>query len=356
MNASSPSEPEPGNETGTERGAPAAPTPETTVTGAAGILPPPPLPSAPPPPPELSEGLNKTDSSWDHARRWLAAIVVALAVGGFIYFRANDDYRSCKKTTTTNTGAITLTTTTESCDELPLTTLVPVLAVVIALMWLDIAEVELFGLGSVKRKLNEQDRRQNELEMSQLSLANQLQAHVVQTANLQQEASNILTLNMLDPLQAQRAIEQINAREEAETVSDAPPAAETSTTPGDEAERLRRQLDEHRPTLAPWLNAARRMNDSLFADAVEKGAPSGRAAEDPRLRAEDAELLSRVMHPGIPFDIPAFKSWYEENSAQINAVRHTYAMLSRMKLDSLSLAAKFAEQLVSDLERRRLIS
>ncbi len=290
-----------------------------------------------------------------HLRHWTALAVVLVAAIGFVSLRATDTWQSCTTKVTTRTGLLPSHENTSSCDEVSLTVLVPVLILLIALMWPDIAEVELFGLGSVKRRLSEQDLRQNQLEASQQRLENQLIAQVHQNAVLNQSpvvhqspVFNIAT-NAADAQLVEGIVDQQRARNSAGE----PAQDQTARTNPEEQRQL---LDERGAQLRPWLNVARRMNDQSFAAAVRRGAASGTPSDDPQLIEGDKELLRQVERPGHPFDVEELASWAQENALALDAVRDTLSAGDTANPESIRVAAKFADQLFSDLQRRELVA
>jgi len=297
-------------------------------------------PLAPAPSPAVTSRLKPL-------RHWAALVVVVIAAVGFISLRATDSWRSCTTEVTRTSDTPPYVEHVETCDEVSLTVLIPVLVLLVALMWPDIAEVELFGLGSVKRRLNEQDARQNELEATQQRLENRLIAQVQQNAVVHQ--SPVVNIGT-DPAAAQLVEGVLDERARAEA------ARQEAGVPAPSTQEQRQRLDELGAQLAPWLNVARRMNDPAFAAAVRRGAASGSPSDDPELLEPDKELLRRVERPGHPFRADELERWAQENALALDAVRDTLRAGDAASPESVRVAAKAAGQLVSDLERRGLVA
>lgn len=279
---------------------------------------------------------NETKPSSDRSggvlagpRRFLALLVVVVAVGGFFVARANDGFESCETKVTQTSTAKSKVERTETCKPLPVETMVPALLLVLALMWPDLTSVELFGLGRITRQLKQQDTRQDELEASQQHLENS-----IQNINAVQQSPTINNF-ATDPAAAHMTEMAVDAERE----DDAYAHLLTAAGP-----------------LKPWLNVARRMNGPKFAEAVRAGAASGALAGHPSLQPPDVELLRQVQRPGRPFAVDELERWAEENAVQLDAVRDTLAIGTDANAESVRVATRFAEQLLSDLRRRGLLA
>lgn len=291
-------------------------------------------------------------SPWATARRLVALAVVLVAVAGFFWARETDHLAACTTKVTRTSDRPPVVTREESCDPLPVDSLVPVLLAVLALMWPDLASVELFGLGSIARRVNKQDARQNHLEAAQQRLENRLEATVTATARQSQG----IELNFGTNASLARLAETV-----AKGGGSGESAAETSTeespqTSEPSKEALLSEFSVVVEPVTPWLEVARRLNSARFSAVLHDGADSGTPSDDSRFVNTDKELLRRVERPGQPFDVEALERWASENALQLDAVRDTVHAGSDASTESLRVATKFASQLRSDLERRGLVA
>jgi hypothetical protein len=218
-------------------------------------------------------------------------------------------------------------------------------------MWPDLASVQLFGLGSITRRLNEQDSRQNSLEAAQQRLENRIETSVAVQANP--------TINNFpfDPRLA-RHLEGLVEAQRSGQPGDAAPSlpAEQDVGTGGDSVRIFEEFDRQVQPLKPWLEVARRLRDPHFAAAVTRGADHGTPADDPQLLPEDAILLRRVQRPGHPLDDDSLRRWAAENQLQLDAVRDTIHAGRDAHPESVRIAIKFAELLFADLQRRGLVA
>jgi hypothetical protein len=276
------------------------------------------------------------------ARRGIALLAVVVTVGGFFGARASGELDSCQTKVTRTSGSPAKVERVTECEPLPVETVAPALLLVLALMWPDLTSFELFGLGKVTRRLNDQDARQNELEAAQMRLENRVSVDVANSPTF-----NNFPNNPVQALDAERMVDEAQRR-----ISEQLEGGEKQPEPADLFEELRVGSEP----LKTWLNIARRLNDPIFSQAVEAGAASGSPADDPRLIPADAELLRRVQRPGQPFDLAGLRQWAAENALQIDAVRDTLSAGPSANSQSVRVATKFAGQLLSDLQRRGLVA
>jgi hypothetical protein len=269
-------------------------------------------------------------------------LAIVVAVGGFFYARTYDEFESCQTKVTKTSGTPEKVERETSCEPVGVETMVPALLLVLALMWPDLAAVELFGLGRVTRRLNEQDARQNQLEVAQQRLENRISIGIDNSPTFNNFASDPFTALLAERkvAEAQRLLAERNAD------GQEPPTSTVGFA----------QLEAAVEPLKPWLNVARRLNDPMFAAAVAAGAAAGSPSDDPRLLQPDVELLRRVQRPGHPFDVAAVQQWAAENSLQVDAVRDTLRAGTAANPESIRVATKFAGQLLSDLQRRGLVA
>lgn len=275
-------------------------------------------------------------------RRVVALLVVLVMAGGFFYAGDTGSLRHCETKVTRSDDKPPKVSTEESCRPLPVESLIPGLLLVLALMWPDLASVELFGLGRVARRLTAQEERQNELQAAQHRLENQIEANLTVQQNP--------TINFaMNPYMALLTEAKVNAHGQQVPGTGAP-------AEGQDRDALLVSFLSAAAPLKPWLNLARRLNDPTFAAVVREGATSGSPADDPRLLPPDKRLLQEVQRPGHPLDVEEVVAWATENSLQLTAVRDTLNAGSHANPESLRVAVKFAGQLFSDLQRRGLVA
>lgn len=333
------------NEVATAPGLPPAPEGPVPVLG-------PGAPPASPSPLDLGQQPNGNQGSgFDTGRRVLALLVVLAVVSGFFYSRGSGELRSCETKVTRTSGTPAKVEREENCKPLPIEAVVPALLLVLALMWPDLSSVQLFGLGQVTRRLSEQDSRQNQLESAQQRLENEVAANASAQANaVAQPEQTVNNVVGTDPAVALLVEEVANSRKTDGT------ADASASAPVAGKDEMRARFETVTEWLLPWLEVARRMNDPQFAAAVRGGAASGTPSDDPNLLPSDRVLLLRVQRSGHPFGVEALERWLTENELQLATVRDTLRAGTDAASESLRVATQFAEQLLSDLQRRGLVT
>jgi hypothetical protein len=285
--------------------------------------------------------VKSRDSGLDTARRVLALLLVVVAAGGFVAAREYDQLESCQTTETRPVEGARSVETERRWEPLPPEDLLPIFLLALALLWPDLTSVELFGLGRIARRLNDQDARQNTLEAAQQRLENRVETTVSTTQSI--------ALNFANDENYARLVDRVVELERRAGVEGEEPGPPAEPAEGTLAEFR----EEFRP-IQPWVEVARRLNQPLFAQVLREGADSGRPSDDPRLVEADKQLIARIERPGRPFEFDEFLAWGHENALQIDAVRDTYAAGENATRESLRVATKFARMLWSDLQRRGL--
>jgi hypothetical protein len=135
-----------------------------------------PTASAAPATPPRSEPVEKP-SSLDWAR-WVAALIVALAAMGY-FLNAVGEQNVCEHVLASADSA---RRTTEVCGPPGLINLVPFAALIAVLLWPDLGELAVTGLLTLKRRVQEQEARQDAVE----SRLVQVDQHLSQLALLAQ--------------------------------------------------------------------------------------------------------------------------------------------------------------------------
>lgn len=274
------------------------------------------------------------------ARRAIALLAVLAASAGFFVARATGELESCETKITWTSGTPAKVVHEEVCKPLPIESLVPALLLILALVWPDLASVELFGLGRVSRRLEEQDARQSQLESAQQRLETRIENSIQMG-----QVTNVFPASPMAALAVESYVEELQRRSQgvgAETSEDAAP--EWS------------ELVEAAAPLRPWLSVARRLNDPVFQHALTEGAASGSSADAPGLVPEDRQVLKQVQRAGHRFDVEGARRWAAENALQLDAVRDTLRYGPASSAESIRVATKFTRQLFSDLQRRGLVS
>lgn len=304
-----------------------APTPAPTPAP-----PPAPVPTPPPIPPTPTPDVRW----WTHLRRGAALLVVLVAAGGFFYVRSTGDLEKCTTKTVRTDDVPAKVSSEENCEPIPVESMVPVFLLVIALMWADLASVEILGLGTVTRRLNEQDARQNQLEAAQLSLQNTVQSSAVAQTNLY--FANSAEYALGTEVLARRQLDSGEAPPTGAPTSDRLSDFETAVEP-----------------LKAWLLVDQRMRDPTFASAVQAGAASGNLSDSTSLVSRDKDLLKQIERPGTPFAVDQMRAWSAENQTMIRSVRETLQAGAGANPEALRIAAAFCNQLLSDLRRHGLV-
>lgn len=303
---------------------------------------------------------SRKDTKWDHTRRFLALLLIVAAGVGFFVARETDEFRSCETKVTRTSDAPPKVSSEQTCKALPPQDLLPFFLVALALLWADLTSIELFGLGRVAKRLNEQDGRQNALEASQQRLENRVETNVrtdqsvaitfANDENVARLAGKVVDLERIAAAGGLAPRPPDSRPLGSGTERDADATSEPAVEPEG---HLSLFLAAFAP-VQPWVEAARRLNQPRFAAAVGRAAQE-RPSADENLVTSDRELLSRIERGGTlkAYDLV---QWAISNAFQIDAVRTTYSAGETATHESLRVATDFARDLWADLQRRGLVA
>jgi hypothetical protein len=281
-----------------------------------------------------------------HLRRGAACAVVVVAVVLWFLSRYRHDFQVCQTTTTTTKTQVVK----KACGPIPIQDFLPVLLILGALIWPDVTEIDVRGLGRIVRRLDVTNEKQQEIAETQDRIIGQLtQVQVGQTAN-QSVAVNVADstafARQLDDVQ-----EAIKGLQRGETVpSIAPPAGQ-----GEDRETLRSELLDAWRELEPWAEFGRRVNEDRFANYAAQVL----ALPPDMLKNPDTatRLTNRVRAAaGGSLDIDGVRDWYAERQPQLETVRATLNELDDLPDKTLRDALVISRRALDDLRRRKLIS
>lgn len=295
-----------------------------------------------------SGGNNAADRvRWQtHLRRGAAFALVVVAVVLWFLSRYRHDFQVCQTTTTTTSAQVVK----KSCGPIPIQDFLPVLLILGALIWPDVTEIDVRGVGRIVRRLDVTNEKQKEIAETQESIIGQLtQIRVQQTSN------QSVAINLADTTAFVRQLddirESIKALARGETVPSIPPPAGQ----GEDRETLRSELLDAWRELEPWAEFGRRLNDDRFANSVARvlaRAPEALTSPDTAYR-----LTNRVRAAaGGSLDIDGVREWYAERQPQLETVRATLNQLDDLPDNTLRDALVITRRALDDLRRRNLIS
>jgi hypothetical protein len=266
---------------------------------------------------------------WTKVRRGLAfAIVVASAIA-FAVSQTVDALQVCEAISTRAAKAVE---TSETCKPLAVQDLIPFLLVSLVLMWPDVTDIEVFGLGRITRRLDSQDHRQDRLEA-------RISNVVSQTVEVNYASTPEFTLL------ADRVSAWVEGQGDVSAI-----AVEQTPSPQDGTQS---NFHSRADPLRPYLEVARRLrHDKRFAEAV--GAGGETPWENTELTPGDQQLLSSVATEGR-FQMDDLLAWADHNAIGAQVVRDNLRESDVAAPDSLRIATATADRLWSDLRQRGLV-
>lgn len=223
-------------------------------------------------------------------------------------------------------------TATEICRPFPVEATIPLLLLALALMWKDLAEFSLFGVGRVVRRI---DAGQERLRTGQENLERQV-------VNLQSQSQAMnLFVGMRDEETVRRAIERT------------PEAMTASAAAHHDVEAMRAEFEKAWEELQPWSDIAKRFRDPEFIQTVEKAETEASWESLEGLLPADRELLDAAgLQPG--FSVPMMRSWAAASQDGLELVRRTKAKLLDLDERGIERAVIVARDLLGQLDEAGL--
>lgn len=278
-----------------------------------------------------------------HLRRWTAAILALVIAVAFIASRYVDDLEVCQTTPPKTQNELAQTV----CKPIPVQDVAPLLLIFVALLWPDVTEIDIRGLGRIVRRLDETNETQEEIAETQERIVSQL-------TQVQQVASQRVDINLSDTTAFAKQVEdlkielaELQAGQRGEEVQ----PGVTEPTPSDRASLRGELLDVWRE-LESWAEFGRRQLDDAFASWAAVMNEGG----DLPIPPSSQRLIQRVLaEAGGKIDLDAVRDWYSERQPQIETVRRTLNELDELPDKTLRDALVLAQRALADLRGRGLV-
>jgi hypothetical protein len=283
---------------------------------------------------------------WTLARRGAAIAIIGAVAVLVVRSHYYDGWKTCETTTTTAPGAAPRIE--RSCAPYAIADTIPLLLLALVFIWPDLSEVELFGIGKIKRRLDRQAQGQDQLLRGQ----QRLEQHVhtlqlsAQVASQHQETN----IDLGESLGLSRQLVDLEKRLKGLEAGEPAPERAEEQRPRDTTLQVAWQR------LEPYVRFASRLNDPGFLEAIRRALADRRPPDQAEgLLPRDRRLVRDVSQDGS-LDLDRLIEWKERYRAQLETLRQ--AMQPRVDLsDELrGDALAIAEALLSDLRERSLIA
>jgi hypothetical protein len=258
-------------------------------------------------------------ATWWDWLRWLGALA-AVALGAVLVVGSHYDsgLRVCEFKANAPSQ--------EVCKPYPVEGVIPLFILALALMWRDLSEFSIYGLGRVVRKIDDNQQR---LQEGQAALQGQLSVIQFQTLN-----NNFYFGELMEEAERLRSREP-NLVSQAEA---------TSTAWSD--------LQQAWAKLEPWSRLAIRVRDPYFREFLR--ATSFDTAElNEKLTADDRELLAAA-EIGPDTDIGKLEAWASTAHRRLELARKAIRMGSSLPEPQLEQALAVVHGLLHDLREEGL--
>lgn len=215
----------------------------------------------------------------------------------------------------------------EMCKPYPVEAIIPLLVLALALMWRDLSEFSISGVGSVVRRI---DDKQQKLQEGQAALQGQLS--VIQSQTLTNN------FNFGGPLKEE--FEWIKQREPGLAAE----AEETLTAWSD--------LEEAWVKLEPWSRLAIRLKDPYFRDLLASTSFDPDELEA-KLAATDRNLVSAT-GLGPDTDLGKVEAWASGAQRRLELVRRAVRVGSTLPEPQIEQALGISRDLLHELKEEEL--
>jgi hypothetical protein len=282
------------------------------------------------------------------ARHVLAIVAVLAACVLLVGSQYRSDWKVCETTQRSAKSAREETVERKCSPASPALALAPLL-VALLLIWPDLSEVELFGIGRIRRRLDRQAETQHELLEGQQAILQKVEA--VQVSTQVASMSQGVTVQFGDQLNLANQLVDLGDRlaqiEEAMKKSGGAGIELPSRGPG----RAPLMVDPI-SKIDPWLALAALLNSpgvlESVRNAVSQGLPPAQA--EGLTESEKATLLNAAGQES--FDLDGFLAWRAEYGAQLKLLRKAQHPSQKLNAEERKEAERLAARLLVELERR----
>ncbi len=281
-------------------------------------------------------------------RHVFAIVAVLAACVLLIGSQYRSSWKVCETTGRSERGAPEKTVERKCSPASPVIALAPLL-VSLLLIWPDLSEVELFGIGRIRRRLDRQAETQHDLLEGQQAILQKVEA--VQVSTQVASMSQGVTVQFGDQLNLANQLVALGDRlaqiEEAmkksggaeiELPSEAPARAPLMVDPISK--------------IKPWLALAALLNSPGVLEAVRDATSNGLAPAQAENLTESEKATLRKALGERPFDLDEFLAWRSGYAAQLELLRRAQHPSQRLNAEEHAEAERLAARLLTELERR----
>ncbi len=303
-----------------------------------------------------AEGKTGTQSRWLHGLRRCAAFLVFVgAVAAYVASRSDQDLRLCSDVV----ASVGTKALVEQCRPLSLTDLVPLVALSLVLLVPDISELSIPGLGGVKFRMEQQERRQDDLEARLVEVAQT--TSVTQSMNV--SAPNVIVVNPAAVVEALPGKEEAFRAEveEGHRPFDVYLQRVPAPLDAEDAAAVMELLAVWSRDLEPWAELGRRLQGRLWRGLTRSYvAGTLNAANEERY----GQTLRRVVPDGLSErDLDVVQRWnsvFAEELAFVRGTRNAVAHPGAVRgpepgaiRDAIVVGRRLADLLASELRTMR---
>jgi hypothetical protein len=290
---------------------------------------------------------KKSTGKWTIARHVLAIVAVLAACVLLVGSQYRSDWKVCETIQRSAKRGEGESTERKCSPASPAIALAPLLLALL-FVWPDLSEVELFGIGRIRRRLDRQAETQHELLDGQQAILQKVEA--VQVSTQVSSMSQGVTVQLGD---------QLNLANQVVALGDRLAQIEATRKAGGEEVEVPAEIPTVPPPMVdpiskinPWLALAALLNspgvlDSV-RDATSKGLP---AAQAEGLTETEKATLLRAPGEGS-FDLDGFLAWRSEYAAQLELLRKAQHPSQRLSAEERKEAERLAASLFAELRRR----
>jgi hypothetical protein len=282
------------------------------------------------------------------ARHVFAVVAVLAACVLLIGSQYRSSWKVCETTARSARGAREETVERKCSPASPVIALAPLL-VSLLLIWPDLSEVELFGIGRIRRRLDRQAETQHELLEGQQAILQTVEA--VQVSTQVASMSQDVTVQFGDQLNLGNQLVSLGDRlaqiEEAMKKSGGAEIELPSVVPA----RAPLMVDPI-SKINPWLALAALLNSPRVLEAVRDATSNGLAPAQAEGLTESEKATLRKAPGERPFDLDGFLAWRSEYAAQLELLRKAQHPSQRLNAEERKEAEGLAARLLAELKRR----
>jgi hypothetical protein len=281
-------------------------------------------------------------------RHVVAAAAVLAACALLIGTQYRSSWKVCETTGQKGKEAQEETVVRKCSPASPTIALAPLL-VALLLIWPDLSEVELFGIGRIRRRLDQQAETQHELLEGQQAILQRVET--VQLSTQVASMNQDVTVQLGDQLSLANQLVALGDRvAQIEEAMKNTQVAEIEPANGAPVEVP--LVVDPISRIEPWLALAALLHSPGVLEAVRDATSKGRpAAEAEGLTDRERATLQNA--PGErSFNLDAFLAWRSEYAAQLELLRKARHPSQRLNDEERNEAERLAARLLAELERR----